>query len=154
MPNKGPGIDLNRGVQIRTNRATGIRVCMYKDEPGVFRSSTGGLVGDDLAFGAGFDVAGLTKERDRRARIKTITGEINEEFAVIERNMIREAGGVGLQKVGSGKSATYNVIDLETNKALNSVPLTLAMANKVMGPPPAKEEKPVNGDLQRDPDEG
>ncbi len=151
-PDVKPRIDLNRGVRIMRSKKTGIQVFMYKDEPGVFRSATGGLVGDDLAFQAGYDIVGLTKERERRTRIREATEQIDLEYRSQEREMIREASGMGLEKVGKGKDARYNVIDMETTQPLNSVPLSLAMANKIMGP--GEEVKPKDGDVQRDPDKG
>ncbi len=73
-------IDLNRGVTIKTDPATGARIIMYKDAPGVFLNAHGHEVADSLAARCGFPVKDLMRERRKREAIAQSAAEIEAEF--------------------------------------------------------------------------
>lgn len=73
-------IDLNRGVTIKTDPATGARICMYKDEPGVFLNAHGDVVADTLAARCGFPVKDLLRERHKRDALARSAQEIEAEY--------------------------------------------------------------------------
>lgn len=73
-------IDLNRGVIAKTG-LDGLRVYMYKDEPGIFRDVHGDEVALDAARTAGFDVKALSDERTKRERLDEARERIEREVA-------------------------------------------------------------------------
>ncbi len=150
MPDLPSPIDLNRGGTKRMDPKTGVSVWMYRDEPGVFRNLKGGLVSGTIALSAGFDVAGLTKKRQYLARVQSATDKIKEEYSMVDKSIIKEEGGLGLEKLGKGKAATYNVLDMATGTRLNGMPLTLSQAEGIMIP----EEPAEDGIVHPAPDEG
>lgn len=72
-------IDLDRGVTIRTH-PNGMRVHMYKDDPGLYLDVYGEPVQDSLAAEAGFDVKSDSKERKRKERMEEARRRIDEEL--------------------------------------------------------------------------
>ncbi len=74
------GIDLNRGVTIKTAPASGATVYMYKDTPGIFLNAHGHMVADSLAAQCGFAVKELKKQRDKREALKRASDEIEAQF--------------------------------------------------------------------------
>ncbi len=73
-------IDVNRGVNIKTDPSTGARVYMYKDTPGVFLNDHGHEVADSLASRCGFPIKELKKQREKREALSRATAEIEAEF--------------------------------------------------------------------------
>ncbi len=73
-------IDLNRGVTIKMDPASGARVYMYKDMPGMFLNEHGHEVEDALAARCGFQIKELKKKRLKREALATATAEIEAEF--------------------------------------------------------------------------
>ena len=130
-------------------------VCMYKDTPGVYIDLNERLLPEKLAKQAGYDVEMLGKKRRRLEALKRVTEKINKDFDHEEANIVREVDGLGIQKFGEGRGARFNVIDMATGEALNSMPLKRAEADKILDDITSPEElEPENGGLQHDPDEG
>ncbi len=73
-------IDVNRGVTIKTDPASGARVYMYKDSPGVFLNAHGDEVADSLAARCGFLVQDLAKLRAKREALTRASAEIEAQF--------------------------------------------------------------------------
>ncbi len=96
-------VDLNRGVTIRIT-AGGMRVHMYKDEPGVYRTVTGALLSEKVAFEAGFPVQELGQTREIQLRKTAAFAAIENEFdKVSEEKLIKEAGGFQVIALGLGR---------------------------------------------------
>ena len=151
-------IDLNRGVTIKTDPATGARICMYKDEPGVFLNAHGAVVADTLAARCGFPVKDLLRERHKREAIARSAKEIEEEY---EEKMVVKTKDKVLAKSEDG----YKVIQQPfgrcwvhgpDDKAINDRPLTKEEAlhlfkvirdtpDAVTGPPTAEPESGSSG---------
>lgn len=116
-------IDLNRGVEMRKSRASGIEVFMYLNEPGVYRSAHDKIIPMEIAAEAGYPVEALEKERKKRAAIATATQAIETEFnsaSDLKNELVADAGGYKLIHIGLGR---HNVTDADGN-VLNSRPLT------------------------------
>ena len=131
-------IDYDRGCHIRIHGPTGMRVFMYVDEPGVFRSVHGSEVDPQLAAEAGFDTERLLREKLKRERLAAAGKAIETEFdgaAVAE--VIAEKHGFKVVHIGLGK---HNVLDPEDVKLNVARPLTKeeakALLAKVAQPAP------------------
>lgn len=139
MPD-GP-IDLDRGVSIRIT-SQGMRVNMYKDEPGVYRTVTGALLSEKVAFEAGFPVQKLAEEREIQLRKATAFAAIEEEFSkVSEEKVVREAGGFQVVALGLGR---HEVRD-PTGATLTEKPMSSKEAFLLLKKlaPAEPEEKPT-----------
>lgn len=126
------GIDFDRGVIIRTHILSGMDVCMYRDEPGVFLNAFGKPVSDAIArdaFGqARFDE--LVRRRQFRAKLKEAERAIEAEMATAakaEKRVVRKADGLCLVDVGNDR---YIIEDADGNR-LSPQPLPKDTANKV-----------------------
>ena len=87
--NHTPGrIDVDRGVTARRGM-NGVKVAMYKRQPGMFLSPMGVEVDDDVAREVGFDVDSLRKEAQILKQIKEATDKIKTQAAGAEAK-IRE----------------------------------------------------------------
>jgi hypothetical protein len=99
-----PAIDYNRGVQIRRHKMSGIDICMYKDQPGVFMSMLGTPIQAQLAAEAGYDVERLGKEKLRRERIAAAAAVIDAEFrAETQHEVVNERNGVQMVAIGNDR---------------------------------------------------
>lgn len=95
-------IDLDRGVVMRNHRQ-GFKVCMYVDQPGYYYTINGQEVSEDVAKGAGFDVAKLAVERQRRAKLAEAQRQIDAEFGALAEGMVvHEAGGYKVVHLSDG----------------------------------------------------
>ena len=107
------GIDLNRGVVIRTN-PVGIRVHMYKDEPGVYRDAYGNEVNEKIAASVGFDVKPLAKAKSKAEKLAAARAQIEaEDGEAPEGTALKEAGGYRVMHMGFGR---YLIFDEDDNK--------------------------------------
>ena len=148
-------LDLNRGVLKRKIKSSGIVVCMYHDDPGVYLDLHGRRLPDKHAKQAGYDIDGLGKKRKRLEAVKRATEKVHADFQHEDANIVREVDGVGIEKFGEGRGAWFNVIDVSTGVRINGIPLKRAEAEKILDDitkPEATE--PEDGDIQRSPDEG
>lgn len=105
------GINRDRGCTIRLHPA-GFRVVMYKDDPGVYLSERAEPLSDKVAEAAGFDIAGLDRERRKRARLAEYKAQVEAEFATqeedLERVMSVPTEGLHVKHIGGGKYAILN----------------------------------------------
>lgn len=70
-------IDIDEGVTIRYLGSA--QVIMYKGKPGLYLNPKGGVVSDDVAKAAGFDVAAHHKTMRVQAKIREATAKILAE---------------------------------------------------------------------------
>jgi hypothetical protein len=122
-----PAIDLNRGVTIRIHRS-GVRVHMYKDEPGVYRNVYGEVVGEEVAKEAGFDTDKLKREHARQTEIAEQIAKINEAYGAEKDKVIYEKDGFKVLGMGDGR---YNVISPDGH-ILTDLPLGMKEAKKLV----------------------
>lgn len=115
-------IDLNRGVECRFERVTGMEVYMYFDEPGKFFSAHGTPLPDSLAKSCGYDVEKLAKVRLKKERQAQAIAALDAEFAEggAVNELVAEADGFKMIHIGYER---YNVTDADAN-VLNPRALT------------------------------
>ncbi len=119
-------IDLNRGVTIKTDPSTGARICMYKDQPGVFLNAHGAVVAETLAARCGFPVKDLMRQRRKSEALATaavqIEAEFEEQMAVKTKDKVLRETKDGYKAIQRpfGRCWVYGPDD----KALNDKPLT------------------------------
>lgn len=120
-------IDYDRGVEKHVVPVTKVKVFMYLDRPGEFINAFGTEVDDELARAAGFDVDKWRKVKLKRERMaeaqRFIENELDLEYEVEEQNIVQEAEGFKLVRIGEGG---YIVLDPDGNKL---VPLPLPKAS-------------------------
>lgn len=127
-------IDLNRGVTIKTDPSTGARVCMYKDQPGVFLNAHGAIVHESLAARCGFPVKDLMRQRRKFEAIATahdqIEAEFEEQMAVKTKDKVLKETTDGYKAVQQpfGRCWVYGPDD----KPLNDKPLTKEEALRLL----------------------
>lgn len=136
-------IDYDRGVIFQDHPATGMKVYMYVDEPGVYLNAHGNVLPEVIAREAHFDVEKFSKEKAKRERMKAAAEAIEQEFSnsPVEHQILSDVSGFKIVDIGLGR---HNVIDPDGNK-LNAVPLTkdvaeLLVARLVPDAPPKKEK--------------
>lgn len=120
-------IDLDRGVHVRTDPATGADVYMYVDEPGVYRSAHGGIVDVELARRAGFPVEEHLKQKRVREALKTAQDKVLAELQAAdgrEKVNVLEKGGFKVIDISYGR---YNVVSPDDDQ-INPTPLNLRAA--------------------------
>ena len=105
-------VDFDRGVNIRLHKS-GIRVCMYLDDPGAFYDANGDPLADSYAAQAGFDVEGLTRERKKREALAKAQAEIERDFAKRDADYERVAeaavmGSLTVRHISRGKYAVFS----------------------------------------------
>lgn len=122
MPNTG--FDFDRGMLIKRDRTTGIYVGMYLDTPGVYINGHGKRVSSAIARDAGFDVAKLDREREKRERLDAFKRDLAADLDLTEDGdedmVLKELGGY---KVLRSPSGMVNVVD-EDGRRLNPTPLS------------------------------
>lgn len=112
-------IDYNRGVEIRRHGASGMDVYMYYDDPGVYLTAHATRLGDDVASGAGYDVAALSMEKRKRAALAAAHQAIEAQFAGVEakHEVIDERDGFTLVDQGTVNGIErYIVCDPDGNQ--------------------------------------
>jgi len=105
-------IDLNRGVTMKMHPASGVRIYMYKDAPGVFLNAHGHEVADTLASQCGFQIKELKKQREKREALAQAATEIEAQFASEQANqnagkVIKEKNGYKIVKYIFGRCWVY-----------------------------------------------
>lgn len=103
-PRNNKNIDVNRGVTVKIH-PSGVRVYMYKDEPGFYLSGQGTPVGEELAKEAGFDVAQLGKKRAIKEKLAEAQSRIIQEMELAQegRKVVVERQGFQLVDIGYGR---------------------------------------------------
>ncbi len=150
-------IDLNRGVNIKTDPSSGASVYMYKDAPGVFLNAHGHMVADSLAARCGFLVKELKKQREKREALERATAEIEAEFesekATKSEKVIKESeDGYKIVQFAFGRCW---VMGPDGDK-LHPKPLTKQEAHhffKVIRDTPTPEEETTGADAEANPEE-
>lgn len=112
-------VDLNRGVTMRDTEE-GVRVCMYKDDPGVFFDVNGDAIDPDVAEAAGFPVRRLLGERRKKLELEKRRREIEKELAEEEARLsddIEAHGNVSRTfRISEERPGWFNVIDVQTGE--------------------------------------
>lgn len=122
------GIDMNRGVSIRKDPKSGIKVCMYKNEPGVFLDFAGGILPKSMAKSAGFDVDDLEKQKQYKKELGDATSDLNAKFeGVAEKEVLSERGIYKAIASGKGHADVY-----KGNARMNTVALTRKQATDLV----------------------
>ena len=86
-------IDLNRGVTMKTDLESGIKVCMYKDDPGNFFDLNGGVLPPSFAKKAHFDIKALEKKKKYNKAIGDARESLDHEYSgVAEQEVLIESG--------------------------------------------------------------
>lgn len=118
------GVDLNRGVTIRKDPKTGIRVCMYKDQPGIFMDIRGGVLPPAMAEKAGFDIDALKKQQHYNRELGDATSALSKKFeGVAEKEILLEIGEYRAIAGGKSKGDVYR-----GEHRMNTVPMTRKQA--------------------------
>ena len=86
-------IDLNRGVTMKTDIESSIRVCMYKDDPGNFFDMNGGVLPPSFAKKANFDIKVLEKEKRYNKALGDAREALDHEYSgIAEQEILIESG--------------------------------------------------------------
>lgn len=104
--------DRNQGMTVRFH-PKGMRIGMYKSNPGVFVDGQGNQVETGVARQAGFDVDALEKERKKWERLDAERERIESEFADAERKIESDHE---VFHVGNGK---WSVRDADGNRLID-----------------------------------
>lgn len=143
MPD-GP-INEDLGVTIRIHKKTGIEVYMYKKEPGVYRTKTGSLLKETIAFEAGFPVDELSRQRVMGQRKSEALAAIEEEFsASVEEKVLVSKGGYKAIRVGPATLGRYVIRDPsgeKLNEGFVSQKEARRMISKLVAPDVEGEEE-------------
>lgn len=101
-------IDLDRGVTKRTH-PSGVVVCMYKNNPGVYLDTSGREVSEKVAREAGFPVDQYAKEKERREKVAAALAEINEEYGNIPVDqVVMRVGSYSVVHAGNGEFVLHD----------------------------------------------
>ncbi len=121
-------INLNRGVTMRKEPASGITVCMYKDQPGIFMDLKEKLLPTSFAKDAGFDIKALEKQKDYNKAIGEAQDSLSKEYSgVEEKEVLITEGPFEAKKAAHGTADVYrdgekmNVFAMKQNEAINLV---------------------------------
>jgi hypothetical protein len=123
-------IDLNRGVEIRKHRTSGMQIFMYRDTPGVYLNAFAKEVSENLAKEAGFPVQEYARKRTAKARMAKAMSAIEAELAVAEedRPVLAERGGYKVVGLGLGRAQITD----EDGNALTDEPVAQDYALKLL----------------------
>lgn len=139
------------GVTHRQDPETNAMVFMYKTEPGIYYSANGVRVSETMAKRAGFDVARLALEREKREKVKEFEAKYNAQLKDESRVIVRTRGQFRLVRLPEER---YIVEDLEGNIMTKGITALseaqgLDWLTDFAGP-----ETEDNGDVQRPNDAG
>jgi hypothetical protein len=130
MPTVSP-IDLNRGVEIRKHRQSGMQIFMYRDTPGVYLNAFAKEIPAHLAKEAGFPVEDYSRKRLAKEKMGAAMAAIEAELATGEgeqQEILAEAGGYKVVALGLGRAKLF---DTEGN-ALTEEPMAKDYALKLL----------------------
>lgn len=130
-------IDYDKGVIIRMVPDLGMDVCMYRQEPGVYYTSTGIEVPESLAQRAGFDTAVHAKARRKRETLAAFAAKLDREEGLEEaeiaarpKEFAYEADGFKVVALGGGR---HTVEDSDGNVLTGKGKyITLEVATKLV----------------------
>jgi hypothetical protein len=99
-------IDLNRGVEIRKHKLSGMQIFMYRDTPGVYLNAFAKEVPEKLAQEAGFPIKEYSRKRVAKERMAKAMSAIEAELEVPEddRPVLAERGGYRVIGLGLGRA--------------------------------------------------
>lgn len=113
-------IDVNRGVEIRKERASGIKVYMYINEPGVYLNEHGKPMTEEFAERAGFEVGTHAKQKLKRERMAEFMSKLEIELELAnsteEEKILVQRGGF---KVVAKPLGHADVVEIETGDRMN-----------------------------------
>lgn len=123
-------IDLNRGVEVRKHKLSGMHVYMYRDTPGVYLNAFAKEVPDSLAKEAGFPVQEYARKRVAKERMAKAMTAIEAELAVPaeDRPVLAERGGYKVVGLGLGRAHLTD----EDGNALTQEPVAADYALKLL----------------------
>lgn len=120
MPNM---IDVNRGVEIHRDTATGIRVYMYIDKPGEYLNAFAKPVSPEFAKKAGFPVEAQLRQKIARDKIADFTAKMAAELDVTNltdtAEVLVERDGYRVLKMPYGNALVVG----EDNEKLTPAPV-------------------------------
>lgn len=125
-------IDVNRGVEIRRERSTGVRVYMYVSEPGVYLNAFGKPIAESFAAKAGFPVEQYARARTAREKIADFTrkmqDEMNVENLTENRKVLASRGGYTVYEMPYGNA----VVVSDEGDNLTPTPIAKAQAMELL----------------------
>lgn len=150
-------IDLNRGVEVRKHKASGMSVYMYRDTPGVYLNAFAKEVPEKLAAEAGFPIKEYAKRRTAKERLANAMDAIEAELAITgeTRKILASRGGYEVLAVGLGRA---RILDDDGN-SLTEEPMAedyaLKLLTELAGPavdtPEAKgQNKPTSNENNKE----
>jgi len=103
-----PGIDLDRGVMMKEHAATGVKIFMYIDTPGVYLNAHGGEVDEQMAVLAGFEVDKHRKELLKKTKLAEAMSKIEAELQIAddgaERKVLHKFADFTVVEMGLGRA--------------------------------------------------
>lgn len=122
-------IDLNRGVRMSKDPLTQLEVYMYFDDPGHYLTPQGGVVPEEVAERAGYDIKRYAQARNKKSRMADFQSMLDNEYGdAAERKVLAERDGYKLVEVGT----LGNVMVLEDDdKPLVLTPLPLDIGTEL-----------------------
>ena len=137
---QAPKLDLNRGVRTRFH-ASGMKVCMYVDDPGVYMTEGGQPLDVKFAREAGFDVEKDLRQRAINQRMAEYRRKLEEEARSEEDALAQAASdrsNYRVQHIGAGQYAIFD----KGGKRLTRVAMTKADVELLVGPIDADPNDP------------
>lgn len=124
-------IDLDRGVQSRSDPQTGMEVYMYWDEPGVYRSAHGTEIALAIAERCGFPIEEHLKQRRIKEALKSAHDKVMADLASSNpgaNTVVEEKEGFKLVDIGYDRYQVYS----PDGDVLHPQPLTLHVAKTLL----------------------
>jgi hypothetical protein len=138
------GIDVTRGVEIRRDRSTGVRVYMYINEPGVYLNAFGKPLAESFANKAGFPTERYSRMRNAREKIADFTRKMQHEMDVSSltenREVVVARGGYTVYAMPYGNA----IVTSDEGDNLTPTPIAQASALELLealAPTPVAETK-------------
>lgn len=96
-------LDAPGGVRMSKDPISQMEVYMYYSNPGVYLTPLGGVVPEEIASRAGYDVEAFGKQRLRADKLKAFQSQLDAELwdDGAAGNILEERGGYKLVEVGS-----------------------------------------------------
>lgn len=147
-----PHIDLDRGVTIRHTR-DGIRVCMYKDEPGVYYTASGARIGENAARDAGFPVEDMRRVKLMRQQQADAVAEIERRFNDTPAEDVAVVDDWVLRHEGLGRHHIYDPNGTKVTREFMSLEEATIIMERITGQK-VVIDTPLEGETQPEAAEG
>lgn len=135
-----PKLDLDRGVTVRFH-PSGMKVCMYDDDPGVYLTEGAQPLNVQIAREAGYDVEKDLRQRAVNQRMAEYRRKLEEEARSEEDALAQAAtdrSNYRVQHIGAGQYAIFD----KGGKRLTRVAMTKQDVELLVGPIEADPNDP------------